>query len=375
MNAWQLLASQAPGNSGKKEALEYLNRKGESLIGIDLSSHLDANPNSSGPYFYNLKLEDATLENSALEKAVILSSEFINTNVTHADLSSISVSRSNFVEFKASGANLSNSSFTSSELVSAKFMGANLNDSLFFKTDLRDTDFAHSEVKRANFHKVNLSGSNLFLAKFHDTKLRDVSLVNANLEFTDLKRAMLVNVDFTEDESSLYDEKTCSILQKAFDWQHAVRDEAIACGERIPPTTSSTPDFNNKTLTDEDFSYGLLDRKEFIGSNLTNSNFDFARLKRAKFNDADLANVSFIAANLSEASFTDSNLVNAEFYEADLSGAYFLRVDFTEDPATLYDEKTCEKLRDSFNWHLAIRDEELACGKSIPSFPVLPLDD
>ena len=38
INAWQILTTPAPGNSGKKEALETLVKAGKNLDGIDLSS-------------------------------------------------------------------------------------------------------------------------------------------------------------------------------------------------------------------------------------------------------------------------------------------------------------------------------------------------
>ena len=121
--AWQIVATQAPGNSGKKEALEYLNRRdgllcwGSSsrtcifafklrteLTGIDLSEirhHgtviLD-NVNLSGAVLKNANLSGVSLIEANLSGSDLLSTNLSGTLLFGANLSGTNLSRAQGLE-------------------------------------------------------------------------------------------------------------------------------------------------------------------------------------------------------------------------------------------------------------------------------------
>lgn len=65
VEAWQLLTTKASGNSGKREALEYLNKTRTPLVGIDLSApekkQFGFTVLAAGAYLVNVQLPFADL--------------------------------------------------------------------------------------------------------------------------------------------------------------------------------------------------------------------------------------------------------------------------------------------------------------------------
>ena len=177
--AWQLLTTPAPGNSGKGEALEYLNSRGIPLEGIDLTPPILVGQwGGDCPQFTYLREVE-------LPKAVLA-----NAALVCADLE---------------GAGLQGAIFRSADLRGA---------------DLRDADLGGADLRVANLRDADLGGADLRVAD-----LRVADLGGADLRNADLGHANLLGVKGIQ----------CSKLTQVRDWETAYRDKELACGQPIPP--------------------------------------------------------------------------------------------------------------------------------------------
>ena len=84
------------------------------------------------------------------------------------------------------------------------------------------------------------------------------------------------------------------------------------------------------------------------------SGFD---LSRADLQGADLRGTNLNGANLSGAHLEGANLFKAVLDGADFAGAFLYGAQFLN----------CAQLAVTRNWESAFRDDELACGASIPN--------
>lgn len=139
VSAWQLLAINEPGNSGKTAALEYLNRqvgyfcgefeclitlkKREPLSGIDLSV-----PNGQGTYLRRVELSHALLYRADLSRAHLIYGNFTRANLIEAKLNGANLKGTNLYRANFKEADLSGSDMLRAKLDEADFTGANLND-------------------------------------------------------------------------------------------------------------------------------------------------------------------------------------------------------------------------------------------------------
>ena len=80
-------------------------------------------------------------------------------------------------------------------------------------------------------------------------------------------------------------------------------------------------------------------------------------LSRVDLRGADLRGTSLSQANLSGSNLEAANLFKAVLDGADLAGAFLAGAQFLN----------CAQLVVTRNWQSAFRDEELACGASIPN--------
>jgi hypothetical protein len=180
VRAWQLLTTQAPGNSGKIAALEYLNREdgflcadlwGGCLIsikgpvplaGIDLSppnpedngTPGDPTDDPPGGYLVEIDLRDANLGQANLRR--------VNLN----------------------GAKLNNAELDG---------GVNLTDAILYDVNLTD-----AKLNNVNLTDAKLSGANLTRANLWEANLTRAKLWNANLTDANLDGAVLRGVDLTD---------------------------------------------------------------------------------------------------------------------------------------------------------------------------------
>lgn len=124
--AWDTVTRDAPGNSGKGPALEYLNRQGVKLLGIDLSTE-----NNQAPTY----LWEANLSGADLSDANLSGAEFNRANLSGAVLIDANLSGADLDR-----ANLSGTDFMWSNLSGAKFSWANLSGAILDNTNLSGTD-------------------------------------------------------------------------------------------------------------------------------------------------------------------------------------------------------------------------------------------
>ena len=135
--AWQLLTTKAPGNSGKREALEYLNREDgllwmirlkerTSLTGIDLSVAED----QPGSFLVGIDLADADLTNANL----------VGVNLADANLGGADLVGVNLADANLGGANLTGANLTGADLADANLRGARLTNANLTAANLSNPD-------------------------------------------------------------------------------------------------------------------------------------------------------------------------------------------------------------------------------------------
>ena len=212
VRAWQLVTTSAPGNSGKRAALEYLNKEDgilcfewlrgklqwfhgeedmdvgclilmkrrEKLVGLDLtSSSINAgavSPGSSGVFLEDIDLRGAILTGANLNGADLRRSNFTEAHMLATQLDDTRLGRSQLNKaymFRASlkAAHLDNADLTgavlnSADLTKAALYNAKLVDSLLMGASLIDTilysaDFTNADLNGANLKGARLDGANL----------------------------------------------------------------------------------------------------------------------------------------------------------------------------------------------------------------------
>ena len=142
-SAWQVLANKASGNSGKKEAIEFLASQGIPLCGIDMSAKTHGGSVYLAGLFNNFK-EDR-------EKISLIKADFSGASLMLANFSGASLERANFsgaslYEANFSGAHLEWANFSGADIFGANFSGADLGGANFFGADILEANF--SQVKR-----------------------------------------------------------------------------------------------------------------------------------------------------------------------------------------------------------------------------------
>jgi len=117
IGAWQVLANKASGNSGKKEAIQFLASQGLSLCGIDMSHKT----HGESVYLNNL-FKDFEGDRSKIDltyakfsKAILFDADFSGTHLFYANFSGAGLFGANF-----SGANLGGVNFSQAELFNDK---------------------------------------------------------------------------------------------------------------------------------------------------------------------------------------------------------------------------------------------------------------
>ena len=185
--AWQTLSMKAAGNSGKIEALQYLNRIGKLLEGIDLTP----------PEF--------TESTKPCSKRVYL---------VEIQLSAAKLRDANF-----SCANLRNSNLAKSDLSEAV-----LNEAILTGVNMKDADLQNVDALRTQFGGANFSGANLQYADFTYANLERVDFTNATINKLNVGHAVLYGAKGL----------SCAKLEEMDNWTQSCRDSVLECGRDIP---------------------------------------------------------------------------------------------------------------------------------------------
>ena len=211
VSAWTLVTTSAPGNSGKREALEYLNREDglcfewlwggcalvlksrTMLVGIDLS---DSRSGGGSVYLQEVNLSGANLSEANLSGANLLRANLTGANLSEANLSGANLLRANLLKtnlLKAdlSGADLSGADLTGANLLKANLFGANLSGADLFGANLSRADLTGANLTRANLLGANLSGAHFLGANLLKADLTGANLSQANFFEANLSEANL----------------------------------------------------------------------------------------------------------------------------------------------------------------------------------------
>ncbi|MCG8357620.1 MAG: pentapeptide repeat-containing protein [Kiloniellales bacterium] len=165
VRAWQLVTTPAPGNSGKREALEYLNsapwywplKRRITLGGVDLSEDLHGGRVELAHIdLPNARLAAANLSGAVLRYSDLNQSLLMSANLKTADLHEASLD----------GAVLSN----------ANLRGARLTLALLTNADLSSANLTNAHLSHADFNGAYFRGTNLSGATFN----RPVALVHTS---------------------------------------------------------------------------------------------------------------------------------------------------------------------------------------------------
>lgn len=235
--AWQLLTTKAPGNSGKIEALQYLNRQifpnwllwfpltkeQVSLQGIDLMPPILAEKWKQTPKEKRESVDNCTqltyLQKVKLPDAILVNATLVCSDLRAADLR---------------GAYLREADLQGASLWEADLQGADLQE-----VNLRGADLREADLRGANLWETDLQGASLWKADLRGAVLQDADLWNADLRGAVLKEAdrheaVLWRTDRREAELRKTIEIHCLQLKQAKHWDEAYRDEDLSCGAAIP---------------------------------------------------------------------------------------------------------------------------------------------
>jgi len=195
-----LLTTPATGNSGKREALEFLNTREPRvpLVGIDLSCKTmgggwDAeNRECDSPVFLSwVELKDADLLNAHLQ----------GTDLFQADLQGAYLSRSDLRGADLSRADLQGAHLSWADLRGADLFGANLQGSHLREADLQRVDLGYVFLQGADLALADMRGAYLRGAHLEEVKLFRADLRGANVSIAVFTRARLDGSVFSDPET------------------------------------------------------------------------------------------------------------------------------------------------------------------------------
>nr|WP_319516574.1 pentapeptide repeat-containing protein [uncultured Cohaesibacter sp.] len=187
VQSWQIVTTKAPGNSGKKEALERLYKTGQSLEGIDLSCEAmgggwhERTSQSYESCDRPTILRDVSLPGTNLSKA----------NLNGADLGNANLEGIRAEPIKAAGADLTNTNLQTAKIKWAVFDGAK-----FYNTNLQDTHFHQISAQHANF-KTSL---------LHGASFQNVDFTFADLSEADFSGSTLQNLNVSSAKFCVFEQ-------------------------------------------------------------------------------------------------------------------------------------------------------------------------
>ncbi len=163
--AWQVItaAQGQQSSSGRKDALEDLNRDGISLVGVDVS---------------NAHLPELNLAGAVLHDAIFVEAVLYDANFAEADLKGANLA----------GADLRGANLIGANLCNANLAGADLSY-IYFHGDYNDMHIAN--LSGADLSKADLSEAKLHYTNLSNTTMYDANFVEADLYFANLSGTIL----------------------------------------------------------------------------------------------------------------------------------------------------------------------------------------
>ncbi len=220
VRAWQLLTTPATGNSGKREALEYLNRQdglwcgGEdclislkaptALVGIDLSS-LETGEGDGpavGTFLNQVELRGANLEvanlgGASLRRANLERATLYRASLQRADLEDANLEHADLELANLEKANLRGVNLREADLDNAQMRGADLTDADLSLAFARNAKLNRQVLRRTNLQGANFLWADFEVATFASTILDNAVLISSNLWGSGFFEASLVNADLS----------------------------------------------------------------------------------------------------------------------------------------------------------------------------------
>ena len=261
--AWQLLTTPASGNSGKGEALAYLNSMGISLAGIDLTPPILAEQWKQTPeedrilvgacarFTYLRKVElseavlvDAKLACADLQRANLRKTSLMGAWLQGADLRGARLQGASLRGARLQGVKLRGARLQRADLNGARLQGQNLRGARLQGANLRGAQLQRANLRGvwlqgANLVEAQLQGANLRKARLqgaflNEAQLQGADLRGAQLQGANLNEAQLQGADLTGADLRAVMNIQCADLKQATNWAKALRSRNLECGQPIP---------------------------------------------------------------------------------------------------------------------------------------------
>lgn len=305
-NAWQLVTTKAPGNSGKREALEYLNKAQESLptaILKSLNNHLGWELDTQ--YFERIDKKRTVLDGIDLSVRIGAEGYLEKLNLTNAKLVQANFSGASLIKSSLSRSNLSKINLSKTNLLEA-----DLYKSLLYEADLSSSNLTAANLSLADLEKANLTNAVLENAKLIGTDLSYTNVTRANFRGANLTGAIL---DYTD-------------LDKASDLSEVNFSHTDLQGIDLPYGYLRYSDFSSANLGYANFFHAYIWKAKFVNTNLYETNLTNALLHHSDFSKAKLQHTKLTSANLRNTNLSHADLSTSHLSNAFLSGATLTRI-------------------------------------------------
>ena len=215
--SWSTISNRAPGNSGKKSALEYLHEKGEDLRDIDLIPIAHAADVNKVGGIHRSSVVGVQLPGADLSRAWLDHTDFSKANLKKSTLNGMRMNSSILDDADLTGAfqieaDLNRSRLTRTIARNLTATGIRVSASTIRKADFLNSDMSHSTIldsilwdtklQKVIFEKANLANTKFIFvdlrkAKFIGATMSGMSFRNVNANGAKFVNAMMTNVEFS----------------------------------------------------------------------------------------------------------------------------------------------------------------------------------
>ena len=296
--AWQQVIANAPGNSGKVQALDYLNSD-------DCVSRYQG--------IFKKRLHEELGENQALRSQLEVLrfcgfSYFRWPRKKKTELVGIDLSSNTH----GSQVFLQKVNLEKAVLYNSNFAGADLTDAILVDASLQNTDMTGANLAGSNLSNADLSEATLTGADLTDAVIAGAKLLFADLRRSDLSGATLVGADLTN--ANLTD-------------ANLVSDQIL-----IQPANLSRAYLNDATLSRADLRYVNLSHAYLHYATLDNADLRLANFSYADLWMSNLSKSDFTYGYLHGADMSSTNLRGTTFFKAEMAGVNLSNADFGAVP-------------------------------------------
>ena len=313
----------------------------------------------SGANFTGANLARANLSEADLSGTNFTGANLAFANLTDADFweakfvnahcyqTTFSIDHSRFGENHRpdfTGANLVNSDFSGSYHLSAIMTDANLCNANFREATISDTDFSGAELTGANFSSTELKNVTISI----------LQLSAAELNCTVIDRNTFLNNGLKKGDLSIigtelwcdFSENWTELIEAPSDFNEFYAAQEFTFTGDFAGWDFSNIDLHGNSLQGSnlvgcDFSSTDLSSAELGATDCTKSNFFRAKLLGTSFENANLSQCSFEKATIYNSDFTGADLSEANLSNLDLTAMEFSEVDFSNANLVAVDFSNC----------------------------------